>query len=201
MTVARLKLEVFETGSPRSVEEMARVTAAAMDDARTAAYETGYSAGWEDAVSAQSTEQTRMSEEVARNLQALSFTYHEARSHVLRRLEPLLKDMVAKVLPEMARESLGHFVLEALRPVASHMTDMPVTLTLNPASRSAVEAFLAAETTLPVNIVEEPTLSDGQVFLRFDDLEKQVDLDGVILAIAGAVDSFFHFEQQEKAHG
>ena len=201
MTVARLKLEVFETGSPRSVEEMARVTAAAMDDARTAAYETGYSAGWEDAVSAQSTEQTRMSEEVARNLQALSFTYHEARSHVLRRLEPLLKDMVAKVLPEMARESLGHFVLEALRPVASHMTDMPVTLTLNPASRSAVEAFLAAETTLPINIVEEPTLSDGQVFLRFDDLEKQVDLDGVILAIAGAVDSFFHFEQQEKAHG
>lgn len=201
MTAVRLKLEVFETGGPRAVQEEAWVTAAALDEARTASYETGYSAGWEDSVSAQTTEQSRMTEEVARNLQALSFTYHEARSHVLRRLEPLLKDMVAKVLPEMARESLGHFVLEALRPVAAQMTDMPVTLSLNPASRAAVEAYLAKETALPIRIVEESSLSEGQVFLRFDDQERQVDLDGVILAIAGAVDSFFHFEQQEKAYG
>ncbi len=201
MSAVRLKLEVFDTGHPRAAQEEARVTAAALDEARTAAYETGYSAGWEDAVSAQTTDQSRMSEQVARNLQALSFSYHEARSHVLRRLEPLLKDMVAKVLPEMARESLGHFVLEALRPVASQMTDMPVTLSLNPASRAAVEAYLAEATSLPVRIIEEPSLSEGQVFLRFDDLEKQVDLDGVILAIAAAVDSFFHFEQQEKAYG
>lgn len=201
MTAARLKLEVFDTGGPRPSQDEARVTAAALDDARAASYETGYAAGWEDAVSAQTTDQSRMAEEVARNLQALSFTYHEARSHVLRRLEPLLKDMVAKVLPGMARESLGHFVLEALRPMASQMTDMPVTLSLNPASRAAVETYLAEETSLPVQIVEEPSLGEGQVFMRFDDQEKQVDLDGVITAIAGAVDSFFHFEQQEKAHG
>lgn len=201
MTAVRLKLEVFDTGHPRAEQDEARVTAAALDEARTASYETGYSAGWEDAVSARTTDQSRMSEQVARNLQALSFSYHEARSHVLRRLEPLLKDMVARVLPDMARESLGHFVLESLRPVAAQMTDMPVTLTLNPASRAAVEAYLAEETSLPVRIVEEPSLSEGQVFLRFDDQEKRVDLDGVILAIAGAVDSFFHFEQQEKAHG
>ena len=197
----RLKLEVFDTGGPRAFPEETRVAAAALDEARSASYETGYSAGWEDAVAVQATDLIRMTEEVARNLQALSFTYHEARSHVLRRLEPLLKDMVAKVLPEMARESLGHFVLEALRPVASQMTDMPVTLSLNPASRAIVEQFLAEETSLPIRIAEEPSLSEGQVFLRFEDQEIHVDLDGVILAIAGAVDSFFHFEQQEKAHG
>lgn len=201
MKAVRLKLEVFDSGYTRTSPDEEQVSAAALDEARTSSYETGYSAGWEDAVNAQATGQSRVAEEVARNLQALSFTYHESRSHVLRRLEPLLKDMVAKVLPEMARESLGHFVLEALRPVAAQMTDMPVILSLNPASRAAVEAHLAAETSLPVRIIEEPSLSEGQVFLRFDDQEKQIDLDGVILAIAGAVDSFFHFEQQEKAHG
>ena len=116
-------------------------------------------------------------------------------------MEPLLRDMVAKVLPDMARETLGQFVLDALRPIASRLTDTPVTLTLNPASRAAVEQYLAAETTLPLQIIEEPSLGEGQVFLRFGDREQQVDLDGVITAIAGAVDSFFHFEQQEKAYG
>lgn len=197
----RLKLEVFDIGGIRLATEEVRVTPAALEDARAASYETGYSAGWEDAVNAQTTEQTRINEEVARNLQALAFTYHEARSHVLRTLEPLLRDMVAKVLPNMAREALGQFVLEALRPVAARLTDSPVTLTLNPASRAAVEAHLAAESSLPLRILEEPSLGEGQVFLRFDDREQQVDLDGVITAIAGAVDSFFHFEQQEKDYG
>jgi len=197
----RLKLEVFDIGGPRAVAEEARVTAAALDDARAASYETGYAAGWEDAVAAQATEQSRISEEIARNLQALSFTYHESRSHLLRTLEPLLRDMVAKVLPDMARESLGQFVLDALRPIAAQLTDTPVTITLNPASRGAVEQHLAAETSLPIRIVEDASLGEGQVFLRFNDREQQVDLDGVITAIAGAVDSFFHFEQQEKAHG
>ena len=197
----RLKLELFDIGCPRLATEEARVTQAALEDARAASYETGYAAGWEDAVNAQTTGQTRINEEVARNLQALAFTYHEARSHVLRTLEPLLRDMVAKVLPDMAREALGQFVLEALRPIAARLTDTPVTLTLNPASRAAVERHLAAETSLPLRILEEPSLGEGQVYLRFDDREQQVDLDGVITAIAGAVDSFFHFEQQEKLYG
>ena len=197
----RLKLELFDIGGPRLATDEARVTQAALEDARAASYETGYAAGWEDAVNAQTTEQTRTNQEVARNLQALAFTYHEARSHVLRTLEPLLRDMVAKVLPDMAREALGQFVLEALRPIAARLTDAPVTLTLNPASRAAVERHLAAATSLPLRILEEPSLGEGQVFLRFDDREQQVDLDGVITAIAGAVDSFFHFEQQEKLYG
>lgn len=197
----RLKLELFDIDGIRPATEEARVTAAALEDARAASYETGYAAGWEDAVKAQTTEQTRINEEVARNMQTLAFTYHEARNQVLHTLEPLLRDMVAKVLPDMAREALGQFVLEALRPIAARLTDTPVTLTLNPASRAAVEAHLAASSSLPLRILEEPSLGEGQVFLRFDDREQQVDLDGVITAIASAVDSFFHFEQQEKAFG
>ncbi len=198
---SRLKLEVFDTADFRFDPDEAGVSASVLEEARLAAYESGYSAGWEDAVTSQGTDQVRVQADVARNLQALSFTYHEARGHILRCLEPLLRDMVDKILPDMARSALGPMVLDALRPAAVRMAATPVTITVHPDSRAVVESMLAADGTVPFRIVEEPSLSEGQVFLRFDDTEQRIDLDGVIAAIAAAVASFFHIEQQEKVHG
>lgn len=201
----RLKLEIFDTGEVRDDPEEAPFSSSAVEEVRLAAYETGYSAGWEDAVSAQGNEQDRIQAEVARNLQDLSFSYHEARSHVLRTLETLLGDMVSKVLPEIARQTLAPMVLEFLRPVAAAQASAPVTIIVNPASRTAIEQMLMSENILPYQIVEEVSLSDGQVYLRFDRSEQRVDLDAVIFGIAGAVASFFEIEHQmehqERAHG
>lgn len=198
----RLKLEVFDRDDAQSELDEAGVSVAVLEETRSAAYETGYAAGWEDSVNAQAADQTRVQTEVSRNLQELSFTYHEARSHVLHTLEPLLRDMVGKVLPDMARETLGMIVLDNLRPVAARLSDVPLTLTVNPASRAQIEQVLSADLDLPVTITEDETLSEGQVFLRFEDHEQRVDLDGVIEAIAEAVNNFFQLEQpQEKALG
>ena len=197
----RLKLEIFNA-EPTPVEaEAADVTASVLEEARLAAYETGYSAGWEDAVAAQSNDQARIQADLARNLQTLSFTYHEARGHVLRTLEPLLRDMVAKVLPELARQTLGQIVLDTLRPVAATLADLPVSVVLHPSSRAAVEALLQTQSGLPFAIVEEPSLGEGQVYLRFGQSEQQIDLDGVIAAISGAVENFFTIELEERAYG
>lgn len=198
---SRLKLETFDTSDDRTEAAEVRITASAMEEARLASYETGYSAGWEDAVSAQGSEHARIHAEVSRNLQTLSFTYHEARSHILRTLEPLLRDMVAKVLPDMARETLGPVVLDYLRPVAAQLANAPLTVTVNPASRQVVEQILINEGSLSFQIVEETLLGDGQVYLRFGDSEQQIDLDGVIRSIADAVDSFFRIEHEERAFG
>ncbi len=202
---SRLKLEVFETGVARADPDDAVLSGGVFEEARLAAYETGYTAGWEDAVTAQGSEQSRLQAAVGRNLQELSFTYEEARSHVLRTLETLLSDMVAKVLPEIARGALAPIVLEYLRPMATAMAGSPATILLSPGSRGAVEQMLMGETILPYQIVEEPSLSDGQVYLRFDTTEQRIDLDAVISGIASAVDSFFQIEHQlehqERARG
>ena len=197
----RLRLEAFDGSDTRADAEQQLITATTLEEVRLAGYETGYSAGWEDAVSAQGTDQGRIQAEVARNLQTLSFTYHEARSHVLRTLEPLLRDMVGKVLPIMARDTLAPVVLDYLRPLAARLANAPVTITLHPASRAIVEQFLASEMNLPHQFIEEPTLSEGQVYLRFDDAEQHIDLDGVIASIAEAVESFFQIAQKEMAYG
>lgn len=191
-----LKLEVFET-----VEAHQKTTVvtdiSALEEARLAAYEQGYSAGWEDAANATSEDQNRIGADLARSIQALGFTYHEARMHVLRAIGPLLQEMVGRLLPEMAREALAPVVLETLMPLAETMADAPVSIVMNPAVRPAIEALLERATGLPLTLIEEPTLSEGQVYLRLGDTETHVDLDRATAEIATAVRGFFGFTQKD----
>jgi flagellar biosynthesis/type III secretory pathway protein FliH len=88
------------------------VEATAVEEAKVASFEQGYSAGWDDAVAAQQGDQTRIRADLARNLQSLSFTFQDARSHVLQAIRPLILQMVNRLLPEVAREALAPTVLE-----------------------------------------------------------------------------------------
>lgn len=195
----RLRLEVFgqDTGAPETVV----IEAAAMEEARLASFEAGYEAGWEDAMAAQKDERSAVGADLARNLQALSFTYHEARAHVLAALQPFLVALVSRVLPETARANLAPMVAEALRPLAELAAGAPVTIELNPAARPAIEALLAGQASPPVRLVEEPTLGEGQVYLRLGDREDHVNLDHITESIRTAVTGFFPSAEELKTHG
>ncbi|EEW26574.1 FliH/SctL family protein [Rhodobacter ferrooxidans] len=195
-----LKLEVFEV-TDKSSHSTVVTDISALEEARLAAYEQGYSAGWDDASAAQADDQSRIGADLARNLQTLGFTYHEARMHVLRAVEPLMQEIVCRLLPDVAREALAPVVLETLMPMAENMADAPVSLVLNPAARPAVEALLEQATGLPLRIVEEPTLGEGQVYLRLGDCETRVDLDRATAEITAAVRGFFGLSEKDASHG
>jgi flagellar assembly protein FliH len=186
-----LRLEVFETEPRSSGGGTIVLDQVALEDAKLASYDQGYSAGWEDAVAAQSDEQGRMRADLARHLQALGFSYQEARMHVLKAIEPLLIEIVGRLLPDLARETLAPVVLEALMPMAEKMADTPITLVMNPAARPAIEMLLERATGLPLVLQEEPTLGEGQVYLRLGSAETQVDLDRAVADITAAVRGFF----------
>jgi len=171
------------------------------EEARLAAFEKGYTAGWDDAIAAQEAEGAKLRSDVAQNLQDLSFTYHEAREHVLGALQPLLFDIAAKFLPALARETLAQMVAEQLSPVAESLTSTPISVVANPSSLPQIEALLAQQSSLPLVFVAEPTLGEGQVYLRFAETETRVDLDGVIALITEAIHTYFSANQQEPAHG
>ena len=63
---------------------------------------------------------------------------------------------------------------------------------LNPAVRGQVEDLLAQATGLPMVIDEEPTMPEGQVYIRFGTAESKVDLAQVTTDIAIAVRAFFN---------
>ena len=193
-----LKLEVFETAGQHQKPSIVVLDNLALEEAKLMAYDQGYGAGWEDAATAQSEDQTRLRADLARNLQSLGFTYQEARVHVLRAIEPLLLEMVNRLLPVLARDTLAPVVLEKLMPLAEEMAEAPVTLVLNPASRPAVEALLAQATGLPVTMLDEPSLSEGQAYLRLGASETHVDLDRATAEITAAVRGFFELPERER---
>lgn len=196
-----LKLEVFDTDPKPAKTDTVVLNLGTLEDEKLASYEVGYKAGWDDASAAMNEEQTLIRADLSRNLQALSFTYHEARSHVLKAVEPLLLQIVGQLLPEIARETLAPFVLETLMPLAEGLGDAPVTLVINPAARPAVESLLEQATGLPLTIEEEPTLGEGQVYVRFGTVETQVDLDKATADIAAAVRGFFDLPGKDRPNG
>lgn len=196
-----LKLEVFETEAASPGAKTVVLDSMLLEETKLASYDAGYAAGWEDAAAAQSADQTRVRADLARNLQSLGFTFHEARMHVLRALEPLLNEIVGRFLPGLARETLAPIVLDVLMPLAEKMADAPVTLVLNPAARPAVEALLEQATGIPLTLVEEPSLSEGQVYLKLGETETQINLDRATAEITAAVRGFFELPEKENKNG
>jgi len=186
-----LRLEVFDM-APAPDGSLLPLVEATVEDAKVASFEQGYSAGWDDAVAAQQGDQIRIRADLARNLQSLSFTFQDARSHVLQAIRPLILEMVNRLLPEVAREALAPTVLEAVTPLAEELADAPLTLVLNPAARPQVEDLLTRATGLPMVIEEEPTMPEGQVYIRFGTTETKVDLAQVTTDIGAAVRAFFN---------
>jgi flagellar assembly protein FliH len=187
-----LRLEVFDTVTAGDGAPQPLVEASALDEAKVASFEQGYSAGWEDAAAAQEGDQSRIHADLARNLQSLAFTFQDARTHVLQAIRPLILEMTARLLPEIAREALAPTVLEAVMPLADDLADAPITLVLNPAVRDRVEALVARASGLPMRIEEEPSLGEGQVYIRLGPTETKVDLAQVTDDISAAVRGFFN---------
>lgn len=186
-----LRLEVFDTAMASDGSLQPMVEATAVEEAKVAAFEQGYAAGWDDAAAAQQGDQTRIRADLARNLQTLAFTFQDARSHVLQAIRPLMLEMISRLLPEVAREALAPTVLDTLTPLAEALADAPLTLVLNPAVRGQVEDLVTQATGLPMVIEEEPSLPEGQVYIRFGATETKVDLSQATADIATAVRAFF----------
>ncbi|MFN0113990.1 MAG: flagellar biosynthesis protein [Paracoccaceae bacterium] len=192
---ARLQLETF------SVSRAGAVSAAAAEqeeEIRSAAYELGYNAGWEDAIAARDSEDSQLRENLARSLADLSFTYHEAHGHVLGAIRPLLLDMVRKVLPAVARETLAPMIVEQILPLAKSLAGAPVEVLVSPGSRAPVEEALSRSISFPLSVVDEPAFGPGQAQLRLGASEVRVDLDGAVSAIAEAVTAFFESDGEEE---
>ncbi len=163
---------------------------------RLAAYEQGYQAGWDDAVKAQSEDQDRISAEFARNLRELSFTFHEARSHVIQSMEPLLKELVNTLLPGLIAETMAANLQEELRPLIAECADTPIELVVCPGGAALLEAPIAEFAGAAITVTEEPSLADGQAYFRVGKVERHVDLSGALEQMRAAFAALFELNER-----
>ncbi|NBE07367.1 FliH/SctL family protein [Paragemmobacter ruber] len=197
--MAPLKLEDFT--SAQAEPEVSPTRNDREEEIRLGAYEEGYGAGWEDAVTAQSDARAEREAEATRNLQMLAFGYQEVRHHILRSLEPFLNDVAAQLLPRVARASLAPVIAETLMPLAERLADTPVLLRVAPDVHDLVERLLPPISQgIPMILRVDPQLDEGQVMIATAKAEARVDLDAASAAIARAISDFFELQITEQAH-
>lgn len=194
-----LKLEVFETPSTRP--DTVVLQSNEVEEARLQSYELGYSAGWEDATAAAAADEAKVSAELANSVQQLSFIHQEARTSILRAIKPVLVELTTRLLPDLAREALAPIVLDTLMPLMDQASDQSVCLVINPVARPAVERLLVQAAGLDLKIEEEPTLGEGQLYLRLTNEETKVDLDSAVAEITKAVHEFFDYSEKDESDG
>lgn len=194
-----VRLEVFD--APPGPPEADAPGDSALDDLRLASFDTGYRAGWDDANAARAGAETEIEEAISRNLQTLSFSYHDARSHVLRALRPLIGGIAARLLPEIAHSALPGLVADALEPFADLAADAPIEVLACPDTLVRLERRLASDTGLPLTFLPAPSLTAGQVWLRLAETETRVDIDVALTAIRTVLADFFDPNGKDNARG
>jgi flagellar assembly protein FliH len=195
-----LRLELFDSPSV----DNARVGGDGIDGetTRLAAYEDGYKAGWDDATRSQNELQSTVTTDLAGHLQDLAFTFHEARAHVLAGVSPMLMDVLGQLLPAMAKAAFPALVAEKLQSIIDEASNAPITLVISPESREALLSVLPADPGFPLTVREETTLASGQVFLRFEGRETEIDIDRVADELLSATRDFFADNEERIAvHG
>lgn len=196
-----ITLEEFDLARPPPPTDDSPDQDALSEQEKLNAFEQGYQAGWDDSSAAQHQDQSRITADLESALKDLSFTFHEARTHVLQGVEPLVRELVATILPTYAQDGLPSMVAERLATVFSELSDRPVVLSVSTRARPAVEAALPSDPGFPITIREEPTLADGQVFLNLGATEEMIDLDNAIRSVQAAIDDFFDINQRMQANG
>ncbi|MDE9449706.1 flagellar biosynthesis protein [Aliiroseovarius sp. Z3] len=187
-------LSVSSSGT-RSVDE------AELETIRLTAYESGYRAGWDDALNEVDDNKDRIEAEFARNLEDLGFTFHEARSHVLGSLEPLLRTIVDTLLPEVMRDALGQVINDEIMPLAEQAADTPIEVRVSTGSRQVLDHLMDRVTATPLQVFEDDTLPDGQVFLRSASSERCIDLTSALARIKRAVTALYEINEKAFEHG
>ncbi|SDN80808.1 flagellar assembly protein FliH [Lutimaribacter pacificus] len=173
----------------------------ALEDHRLNAFERGYQAGWDDATKAHSQEQSHIGAELARNLQDLSFTYHEVQAALLHNLDPLFDALLNTFLPTMAADALTPRIVEELTGLAREIGGGPIVLSVAPSQAGRVASLLPEESGLSVSVQPDGTLGEGQAFLRLGDRERMIDLDQTLEDIRQRVSAFLETAQEDRKHG
>ncbi len=165
------------------------------------AFDKGYAAGWEDATAACEQAASESAEAALARLQDLSFTFHEARAHVLRSILPLVEAITAQVVPKTLHATLGTRLTEIVEKTVADAATAEVELLAAPGESAGLETAIAERLTFPVTIREEESLAPGKVQLRVGRSETEIDLTGFQHTLTEALSALDTELEESVRHG
>jgi flagellar assembly protein FliH len=196
-----IDLEDFTAPPAPPPPPVSSVDAAQVEAEKSAAYERGYSAGFDDAVKAEADNQARIGAEFASHLQDMSFTFHEARAHVLEAVQPLLQELADTFLPEQVKSTMEAWIVETIQPLIEQAADQPIVIAVAPGGRETLAPYIDSAIAAVVRLDEEPTLTDGQAFIRLGQVERKVDLDAALAQFRSSLNALSELNGKALKHG
>ena len=200
MTIAHL-LEDFGRGLAAKFMDPTVPSAELTETMRLEAYEDGYKAGWDDAIDANQAEQMQVAADLAQNLRDLSFTYQEASAHVSKSLSGVLEGMMGHFLPETARLALAPKLVEEVKRLPIGAENMQIVLSAAPDNLSVLERVLGHIPDANVKLMQDGSLTGGQVVIGFEDSEVSIDFDALLDDMRAALAAFSPDTQKELING
>ena len=158
-----------------------------LEEQRLAAFEKGYSAGWEDAVAADAQGRTQLSAALSQNLEDAVFSYHEALTQMQQSLIPVFDAIAEQLLPGMIRSGLAPHIVTAMQDIATQAMGRPLVLAVPPGTEQAIAPLLPETGNLDVIIDEDPALAEGQARLHLEDGGVEIDLSALADEIRDAL--------------
>ncbi|MGZ9812537.1 hypothetical protein ACXN5S_18905 [Pseudoroseicyclus sp. H15] len=104
-------------------------------------------------------------EELAQILQAMDFTFVEARAHVLASLRPLVTMLAEQLLPALAEAARLPALIDLVMQAAEADSRAPLQLTLSPGLHAALAPQLPLSGGPPIDCRADPSLPEGRALL------------------------------------
>jgi len=198
VTARPISLENFDDFAPEPETSVQEVT----QQDRLAAYDEGYGAGWDDGAAATRAEIEGAEAELAAHLQDLTFTFHEARAHVMRTVQPLLMQALSHALPRILHETLAHRLAEEIDALIDAGAAPEITLLVPPGAAETLAPSLRDVAGLPIVPREDADLPPGELHLRLGaESELRLDLGALDRVLDDAFAALDTINKETLAHG
>ncbi len=191
-------LEDFKTTDPADASTIL-MSNLELEEQRLAAFEKGYSAGWEDAISADGQAKAHLSSVLTQNLEDAVFSYHEALTQMQQALVPVFEAISEQLLPGMVRSGLAPHILTALRDIATEAVSRPLVLSVPPGTEDGIAPLLPVTDNVELIIREDGNLGEGQARLHLDDGGIEIDLRALAGDMRDALSAFVYETRKESS--
>lgn len=167
-----------------------------VEDIQLASFDSGYKAGWEDALKIHETSSEQTGAELAQHLQDMAFTHHEVYLKFSAAMKPVFAQIVDKLLPAAARQMLGLHILEQLDVLMDDQVKTALEIAVCPDNIDPLREALSDMAPVPFTLTPDPLLAGGQAYLRVGSQEREINLNAVLSGVSEAIDAFFEQTKQ-----
>lgn len=168
------------------------------EDEKLKSFEAGYGAGWEDAIAAQSDGDRRLQEAMQQSLLDMSVSKQEAFQAYVLAMRSVMEQIVDKMLPELAHQSLSGHVMSVLEQAVADNSDLPIEIRVSPDQKAEVGRAIGRYLSEGARVAADPVLSAHQALISVGPTETLIDLDSLIEEVRGA---FKHFHESIEQGG